>query len=88
MLQEIVGVLSEPEIGSAMQALGTASKRVASCITRTESSRSDLVIVPLGLVVNINSAVTSAGQGFFQTILWPILDGSIHAPPVPSTDVS
>ena len=46
MLQETVGVLLEPERGTAMQALGNALRRVASCIMRAESSRSELVIVP------------------------------------------
>ena len=46
VLQEIVGVLSEPERGAAMRSLGTASRRVASCKTRVVSSRSELVIVP------------------------------------------
>ena len=61
MLQETVGVLSEPERGADMQALGNALRRVDSCRTMEESSRSDLVIVLLGLVVNTNSTVTSAG---------------------------
>ena len=40
VLQETVGVLLEPERGSAMQALGAASGKVASCRTRVERSRS------------------------------------------------
>ena len=39
MLQETVGVLSEPERGAAMRALGTALRRVASCKMRAVSSR-------------------------------------------------
>ena len=46
MLQETVGVLSEPECGAAMQVLGTASRRLASCKMRVASSRPELVIVP------------------------------------------
>ena len=46
VLQETVGVLSEPERGAAMLALGTASRRVASCKTRAARLRSELVIVP------------------------------------------
>ena len=50
MLQEKVDVLSEPERGEAMRALGTASSRVDSCTARAARSRSELVIMPLGLV--------------------------------------
>ena len=64
MLQEKVGVLSEPEHGAAMRALGTASRRVVSCKTRAESSRSELAIVPRGLVENTKYAIMSGGQGF------------------------
>ena len=46
VLQETVGVLSEPERGSTMPALRTASRRVTSCKMRGASSRSELVIVP------------------------------------------
>ena len=45
-LQETVGVLSEPERGAAILALGTASRRVATCRKRAASSRSELVILP------------------------------------------
>ena len=69
MLQEKVGMLLEPKRSAAMRDLGTASTRVASCRTRLESSRSELVIVPLGLFNYTNSEVTSAGQGCLQTIL-------------------
>ena len=69
MLQEAVGVLSEPECGASMLALGNALGRVAYCITRAASSRSELVILPYGLVDETNSEVTSAGQGFRQAIL-------------------
>ena len=46
VLQETVGVLSEPERGATILALGTALRRVASCRTRAASSRSELVILP------------------------------------------
>ena len=45
VLQETVGVLSEPEHGEAMQALGTALRRVASCRTGAASSRYEFMIV-------------------------------------------
>ena len=69
VLQETAGALSEPERGIDMRALETASRRVASCITRTEILRSDFTIVPCGLVDENNSEVTSAGQGCRQTRL-------------------
>ena len=46
MLQDTVGMLSEPECGAAMRSLGTASRRVSSCKTRVASLRSELVILP------------------------------------------
>ena len=46
MLQETVGVLSNPERGAASLPSGTAASRVASWRTSTASSRSELVIVP------------------------------------------
>ena len=46
VIQETVGVLSKTERGAAMQALGTASRRVASYRTRATISRSKLVILP------------------------------------------
>ena len=50
VLQETVGVFSEPERGAAILAVGAASRRVASCKMRAASSRSELVILPWGLV--------------------------------------
>ena len=69
VLQEIVDVLSEPEYGAAMRALGTASRRVASCRTRAASFLSNLVIAMCGLANNTNPEVTSAVQGCRQTRL-------------------
>ena len=46
VLQETVGVLSNPERGAAMHASVTASRRVASWRTIVASSRSEFVIVP------------------------------------------
>ena len=39
-------MLYEPERGEAMQALETASRRVASYKTREASSKSELMIMP------------------------------------------
>ena len=46
VLQEMVGMLSKPERGAYMQALGTALRRVDSCRTRAASSRYEFMIVP------------------------------------------
>ena len=46
VLQETVGVLSDPERGAVMHASVTASSRVALWRTRVASSRSEFVIVP------------------------------------------
>ena len=62
VLKETIGVFSEPECGASMRALGAASRRVASYITRAASSRYELVIVSLGLVGDTGSVVTSDGQ--------------------------
>ena len=67
MLQETVRVLSEPDCGTAMLALGTASRRVASCKMRAASSRSEFVIVPWGLVEDTKLATMYGGQGSHQT---------------------
>ena len=69
VLQEMVGVLFEPENSAAMRALGTDVRRMASCRTRAASSRSELEIAPCGLVNDNKSEVTSAGKGYRQTIL-------------------
>ena len=63
VLKETFGMLSEPERGTSIRALVNSSRRVASFITRAESLRSELVIVPLGLADENNYTVTSAGQG-------------------------
>ena len=88
VLKETFDVLSEPERGAVMKALGTASRMVASCKKRTTELRSELVIVPLGLVDETNSSVTSYGQGYHQTRLRPVMARSIHVPPAPSPDAS
>ena len=67
MLQEKLGVLSEPECGAAMQALGDPSRRVASYKTRAARSRSDLVIVPWRLVKDTKLLIMSGGKGCRHT---------------------
>ena len=66
MLQETVGVLSDPESRAAILALETASRRVASYKTRAVSSRSELVIVPWGLVKDTKLATISGGARKLQ----------------------
>ena len=46
VLQETVGVLSDPERGSPMRASGTAARIVASCRTSTANYRLEFVISP------------------------------------------
>ena len=72
MLQETVGVLSEPERGADMQDFGIASRSVASYRTRAASLRYELVIIMLELVNETNSAVISSGQVLCQTRLQPL----------------
>ena len=69
VLQETVGVLSGPERGTAMRALGTDLRRVTSCKTRAAGLRSELVIVPWGLVKDTKLLMMSRGQGSPQTRL-------------------
>ena len=88
VLQKTVGVLSEPERGAAMQALGIASRRVASCRTRAASLRFELVIAPCGLVDGTNFEVMSSVQGCQQTRLRPVPAGSSHMPTNPIPYVS
>ena len=67
LLQEMMGMLSEHECCAAIQTSETASMRAASCRERAESSRSELAIVPFGLVDETNYDMMSAGQGYQQT---------------------
>ena len=63
VLQEMVGVLSNPEHDAAMRASRTASKRVASWITRAARFRLDFVMVTLIFFDNTKSAMMLGGQG-------------------------
>ena len=64
VLQETVGVLSEPERSAAVRALWTSSRRVASFKTRSASLRLELVIVPWRLVEDTKLVIISEGQGY------------------------
>ena len=88
MLQETVGVFSDPERGAARLASGTAMIRVASWRTSAASSRSELVIVPSLFAEETKSAMMYAGQGWRHTRSFPEQDGSIHTPLAPSTESS
>ena len=81
VLQETVGVLSDPERGAASLASGTAAIRVASWRTSATSSKSEFVIVPSLFVEETRSAVMPAGQGWRHTRSFPERDGSSHTPP-------
>ena len=61
MLQETVGVLSDPEYGVAMRDSGTDIMRLAS--QRTRAASSELAIFTLIFVNKTKAAVISGGQG-------------------------
>ena len=74
MLQETVGVLSNPEQGAAILASSTAAIRVALWRTSAASSRSELVIVSSLFVEETRSAMMSAGQVRRHTRSFPERD--------------
>ena len=88
MLQETVGVLSDPEQGAASLVSGTATSRVASWRTSAASSKSKLVIVPSLFVEETRSEMISAGQGWRHTRSFPKQDVSSHTPPALSPEAS
>ena len=63
MLQETVGVLSDPERGVDMHASRTDTRRVTSWRTRAERSRSEFVIATFRFVDKNKYAMISGGQG-------------------------
>ena len=81
VLQETVGVLSDPDRGAAMVASGHVSIKVASWRTRASTSRSEFVRVPSGFLSKISALVMSGGQGFRHTRLVPDTDRFSHTPP-------
>ena len=88
VLQETVGVLSDPERDAASLVSGTAARRVTSQRTSVASSRSELAIVPSLFVDETRLAMMSAGQGWRHTKSCPEQDGSNHTPPAPSPKAS
>ena len=80
VLQETVGVVSDPEWSATIFASGHKSRRVASWRTRAESLRSEFVRVTSGFLSNISAVMVSGGQGCRHTRLVPDLGGFIHTP--------
>ena len=88
VLQETVGVLSDPERGAASLASGTAASRVALWRTNLARSKSEFVIVPSLFVNETRLAMMSGGQGWCHTRSFPELEGSSHTPPAPRPEAS
>ena len=63
VLHKMVGVLSGLERGTAMRAVGTSIRRVASWRMRATSLRSEFVIVPLIFFDETKSEMMSSDQG-------------------------
>ena len=63
VLQETVGMLSNPEKGAAMIASGNSTRRVASRRMRETISRLELVSIPPGLVSDTKTAMMYDVQG-------------------------
>ena len=83
VLQETVGVLSDPNQGAAIVDSGHVSSRVASWRTRAASLRSEFLRVPSGFLSNISALMMSGGQGYRHTRLFPDPYGFSHTPPAP-----
>ena len=81
VLQETVGVLSDPERGGTMRASSTSTRSVASCRISADSSRLDLVIALYLFIKETRLAMMYSSQGFRHTIYCPKKEGSIHTPP-------
>ena len=69
VVQVTVGVLFEPDWDAAMFVSENTSRIEASSIMRAESSRSELVSVLRGLVLETNAKIMSGGQGLLHTML-------------------
>ena len=81
VLQETVGVLSNPGRGAAIVASGHVSRRVALWRTRAASLKSEFVRVLCRFLSAISDATMSGGQGCHHMRLVPNLDGFSHTPP-------
>ena len=62
MLHGKVGVLFDPERGTVMRTVGTATRRVALRRTGAASSRSELAILPSIFVDETKSEMMSGGN--------------------------
>ena len=80
VLQETVGVLSDPERGGAMHTSGTDARSVASCRTSAANYRSELAILPSQFVEEMRLAIISSGQGWCHTRYCPKREELIHTP--------
>ena len=83
VLQETVGVLSDPEHGAAIFASGNASRRVALWRMRAASSSLEFGRVPSGFLSDISVAMMLIDQGCFHMRLVPNLDGFSQTPLAP-----
>ena len=83
MLQETVGVLSDPDRGAVIVASGHVSSRVASWRTRAASLRSEFVRVPSVFLSKISALMMSGGQGCCHTRIVPDPDRFGHTPAAP-----
>ena len=81
VLQEMVGMLSDPKWGEAIVASGHVSRRVASWRMRAASSRSEFFRVPSGFLSEISAVMMLGGQECGHTRQIPDPDGFSHAPP-------
>ena len=88
VIQETVGVLSDPECGAAMRASGTAARSVALCRTITANSRSELAIAPSLFVEYTRLEMMYSGQVWRHTKSCPEREGSSHTTPAPRPEAS
>ena len=83
-----VGLLSLPVRGARQVEGVHTSRKVASCRTNIDKSRSELVICPLGLSKLIRLAQMPGGHWRRHTKCVPSLSVSNQTPPPPKPDAS
>ena len=83
VLQEMVGVLYDPDWGAAIVASGHVSSKVDLWRTRAASSRLEFVRVPSVFLSDISALMMSDCQGFRPTRLVPDQNWFSHTPPAP-----
>ena len=84
VLQETVGVFSDPKRGAAIVVSGQILRRVDLWRTRAASSRSEFVRVHSGFLSEMSAAMIPGGQGCRHTRLVPDPDVFSHTPPPPT----